>query len=94
MSEIQQNNKLASVSYLAKVLTPIVSVIKSIEASVMRIVGVPVGGDAGDLLVKTSDDDGAVAWVDVKGELTESLKTYIDERIELVEPDNIDDGEI
>lgn len=94
MSEIQNNDKLASVSYLAKVLTPIVTVIKSIEASVLKIVGVPVGGGAGQALVKQSDTDGDVAWVDIESELTDELKAYIDEQIELVEPDNIDDGEI
>lgn len=94
MSEIQNNDKLASVSYLAKVLTPIVTVIKSVEASILKIVGVPVGGGAGQVLVKQSDTDGDVAWVDIESELTDELKAYIDEQIELVEPDNIDDGEI
>lgn len=94
MEDISQNKKLVSVSYLSKVLTPIVTMIKSIEASVLKIIGVPIGGGAGQMLVKQSDTDGDVAWVDVESELTEDLKAYIDEQIILVEPDNIDDGEI
>ena len=94
MEDISQNKKLVSVSYLSKVLTPIVTMIKSIEASVLKIIGVPIGGGAGQVLVKQSDTDGDVAWVDVESELTEDIKAYIDEQITLVEPDNIDDGEI
>lgn len=94
MSEIQTNNKLATVSYLAKVLTPIVTAVKSMESKVENVSGLPEGGTSGQVLVKGSDSNGDVMWVDFKGEITEDLRAYIDEQIKMVEPDNIDDGEI
>lgn len=65
MSEIQNNKKLATVGYLAKVLTPIVTVIKSVETKVMNVFSLPKGGAAGQVLAKTSDVDGAAEWVDI-----------------------------
>lgn len=49
------------------------------------------------MLIKNSDTDGDVAWVDMSvdtEQVEDNLKAYIDEQIKLIEPDNIDDGEI
>lgn len=94
MSEIQSNSKLATVSYLSKVLTPIVTLIKSVQTSVMNIFSLPEGGEAGQVLIKTSDEDGAVEWSDGPTQIEENLKAYIDEKIETIVSDSIDDGEI
>lgn len=94
MSEIQNNNKLATVSYLAKVLTPIVTLIKAVQTRVMSILSLPKGGVAGQVLVKKTDGDGEVEWADAPTQIEENLKTYVDEQIELVVSDTMDDGEI
>lgn len=65
MSEIQNNNKLVTVSYLAKVLTPVVTLVKSVQTKVMEIFSLPKGGTAGQVLAKTSDVDGEAEWVDL-----------------------------
>lgn len=94
MSEIQNNNKVATVSYLAKVLTPIVTLIKAVQTKVMSILPLPEGGEAGQVLVKTSADDGAVEWADAPTQIEENLKTYVDEKMETVISDSLDDGEV
>lgn len=94
MSEIHNNNKLATVSYLAKVLAPIVTLIKSVQTNVMNILSLPKGGVAGQLLIKKSDGDGEVEWADAPTQIEENLKAYVDERVELVVSDSLDDGEI
>ena len=94
MSEIQTNDKLTTVSYLSKVLTPIVTLIKSVQTSVMGILSLPKGGAAGQVLVKTSDGDGEVQWADGPVQIEENLKTYIDEQLESVEAGDMDGGVI
>lgn len=94
MSDISTNNKVATVSYLAKVLTPIVTLIKSVQTNVMNIFSVPKGGTAGQMLVKTSDNDGEFTWADAPENIEENLKNYVDEKMESIEPGSIDDGEI
>lgn len=94
MSEIHNNNKLATVSYLVKVLTPIITLIKSVKTDVMNIFSLPKGGAAGQLLIKKSDGDGEVEWADAPTQIEENLKAYVDERVELVVSDSLDDGEI
>ena len=95
MSEIQNNNKLATVSYLSKVLTPIVTLIKSVQTSVMNIFSLPKGGSAGQVLVKSTEIDGEVEWADAPTQIEENLKAYVDEQLESVDVSGtIDDGEI
>lgn len=99
MGEIR-NNKLTTVSYLAKVLTPIVTVIKSVETKVMALLGLPTGGTAGQILAKATDADGSVEWVDPPAgstdtdealtQLEQSMKSYVDDTIE----QELDDGEL
>lgn len=71
--------------------------IKALETKILHIVSVPSGGSAGQILVKNTEIDGDVSWADVAvdtEQVEDNLKAYIDEQIKLVEPDNIDDGEI
>jgi hypothetical protein len=65
MSEIQNNNKIVTVGYLSKVLTPIVTVIKSVETKIMKVFSLPAGGSTGQVLAKKTDVDGEVEWVDL-----------------------------
>lgn len=65
MSEIQNNTKVVTVGYLSKVLTPIVTVMKSIETRIMKVFSIPVGGTPGQVLSKKTDVDGEVEWVDL-----------------------------
>lgn len=92
MSEIQSNEKLITVGYLAKVLTPVVTVIKSAETAVMNTISVPKGGATGQVLIKSSDADGEIQWADASTQIEENLKAYIDEAMQ--EYSEIDDGEI
>lgn len=97
MSEHLNKDKLASLSYLSKVQSPIIMLIKALETKILHIVSVPSGGSAGQILVKNTEIDGDVSWADVAvdtEQVEDNLKAYIDEQIKLVEPDNIDDGEI
>lgn len=65
MSEIQNNNKIATVGYLSKVLTPIVTLVKNVKTEVMNVFSLPRGGVAGQVLAKTSSVDGEAEWVDL-----------------------------
>lgn len=97
MSESMQKDKLVNLSYLSKVLSPIVMLIKAQETKIAHVFGIPIGGSPGQVLIKNSDTDGDVAWVDMSvdtEQVEDNLKAYIDEQIKLIEPDNIDDGEI
>ena len=100
MSEIQNSGKLTTVGYLAKVLTPIVTAIKSVESAVMKLIGLPAGGTEGQVLVKVSEADGDVQWVDsdtvavvpegTVQDIKEDLMVYMDDVIS----SSMDDGEL
>lgn len=94
MNEIHNNQKVATVSYLAKVLAPIVMLIKAVQTKVMAILSLPEGGKAGQILVKNTDGDGDVVWSDGPTQIEENLKTYIDEQMQNIEAGDMDGGVI
>ena len=65
MSEIQNNNKVVTVSYLSKVLTPVVTLVKNVKTEVMNVFSLPAGGTAGQVLAKKSAVNGEAEWVDL-----------------------------
>ena len=64
MSETQ-DNKLVTVSYLKKVMAPVVTIVKEVENSTANALTLPSGGSSGQIVVKKSGADGDVVWADL-----------------------------